>query len=109
MVRPRKYPEELRQRAIRLALDARRSPVTWRGACQRIGDQLGINPDTLRGWVHEVEVDAGPAGGDHDGRCAAVGLARAGGQGLAAHQRDPAVGVGFLRGGARPPTDQVVA
>ncbi len=59
MVRPRKYPEELRERAIRLALDARRSPVTWRGACQRIGDQLGINPDTLRGWVHEAEVDAG--------------------------------------------------
>ena len=28
--------------------------------------------------------------------------------GVTAHERDPAVGVGFLRGGARPPTEQVV-
>jgi transposase len=59
MPAPRKDPEELRQRAIRMTLDARKDPVSRPGACARIGDQLGINPETLRGWVTQAEVGAG--------------------------------------------------
>jgi transposase len=44
----RKYPDELRERAVRLAVDARRDPATKAGALWRIGGQLGINPETLR-------------------------------------------------------------
>lgn len=64
---PRKYPEELRERAIRLTLDARQDPASRPGACTRIGEQFGINAETLRGWVMQAEVDAGARPGTTTG------------------------------------------
>jgi transposase len=59
MPAPRKYPDELRERAVRLVLDVAGEAGSVTNACRRIGEQLGINTDTLRGWVKQAQIDAG--------------------------------------------------
>jgi transposase len=62
MPAPKKYPEEVRDRSIRLVQDLLDDPelsLSVTGACGRVSEQLGINRDTLRGWVKQALVDAG--------------------------------------------------
>ena len=61
MPAPRKYPDELRQRAVRLVRDriADEPALPVSRACRLVGEQLGINGDTLRNWVRSERVDAG--------------------------------------------------
>lgn len=50
-----KYPEELRDRATRLAVEARRDPADRSGAIARIAEQTGIAKETLCNWVRKAE------------------------------------------------------
>ena len=61
MAAPRKYPDELRERAIRFALDLVDGPeqLSVNAASKRVGEQLGIVPDSLRNWVQQARIDAG--------------------------------------------------
>jgi transposase len=52
MARPKKYPDELIQRGIRLALESER-PIA------HIAGDLGMHPETLRKKVRQHEVDSG--------------------------------------------------
>ena len=56
----RKYPDELRERAIRLVLDqVREQDASVTAACRKVGAELGINADTLRGWAKRAQIDRG--------------------------------------------------
>lgn len=57
-----KYPDELRERAIRVAVDARRDRPPG-PALERISEQLGINAETLQNWVIQAEVARGAGPG----------------------------------------------
>src|SRR6266851_2720236 len=59
MPAPRKYPDEMRDRAIRLVLDIAEDAGSITAGCRQVGEQRGINCDTLRGWVKQAAVDAG--------------------------------------------------
>ena len=56
---------------------ARRDPATRPGALARIGKQLGINPETLRNWVTQAEIDAGTRPGTTTDEAARLARARA--------------------------------
>jgi transposase len=58
----RKYNDEMRDRAVLLVQDLlsdEELQLSVTAACTRVGEQLGINRDTLRGWVKQVQIDEG--------------------------------------------------
>ena len=61
MPAPRKYPDELRERALRLVEEAmaQEPQLSLNAAVVRIGGRVGIVPDTLRGWAKQRRVDTG--------------------------------------------------
>ena len=52
MPAPRKYPDELRERAIRLVFESGR-PIA------QVARDLGVHKEALRHWVRQAEADAG--------------------------------------------------
>jgi transposase len=55
----RKYPGELRERAVKMVLEIRDHEGKGRGEIARVGRQLGIRPEALRGWIRQSEIDGG--------------------------------------------------
>jgi transposase len=81
-------------------------PSQWAAICS-IATKFGISHETLRNWVRRAEVDDGLRPGlTSDERQRLKQLER---EVRELRQRDPQVRVGFLRGGARPPTGQIIA
>ena len=60
MARPSKYPDELRERAVRMVAEVRpQYPSQW-AAITAVAGMLGIGAaETLRTWIRRSEVDTG--------------------------------------------------
>jgi transposase len=53
------YPPELRERAVRMVFDLREESGADRGSVVTVARRLGVNTETLRGWVPKAEIDSG--------------------------------------------------
>jgi transposase len=59
MPAPKKYPEELRERAVRLVFQIRRERGNSHGVTPEVARRLGIGEQSRRAWVKQADIDEG--------------------------------------------------
>ncbi len=55
----RKYPDELRERAVKMVFDIREQDGKGHGEIVRVARQLDVHPEALRSWLQQAEIDGG--------------------------------------------------
>lgn len=63
MARRSKYPEEVRERAVRLVFEQQGAHASQWAAITSIAGKMGCTAETLRSWVRQAERDAGKRAG----------------------------------------------
>ena len=63
MGRKSKYPNEVRERAVRLVYDQQGQHESQWAAISAIAGKIGCSPETLRLWVRRAERDTGKRAG----------------------------------------------
>jgi transposase len=59
MTRRGRYPQELRERAVRMVFEHQgEHPSQWAAICS-IANKFGVSHETLRKWVRTAEIDDG--------------------------------------------------
>jgi len=57
------YSQEVRERAVRLVLTSEHEHSSRWAATKSVASKIGCTPETLRSWIHKIEVDAGTKSG----------------------------------------------
>jgi transposase-like protein len=60
---PRKYDGETRAKAMRLVVDHAEDYPSEYEAIRAVSARLGMNPETLRKWLRQAEIDSGERDG----------------------------------------------
>ncbi|MDA8357613.1 MAG: transposase [Actinomycetota bacterium] len=107
----KRYPKELKDRAVRMVAELRREDPGDTSVVSRVARQLGIGTESLRQWLKQAEVDAGTRGGLSTTEHEELRTLRRENKELRRANDIPraAATFFFLRRGARPPTEEIVA
>src|SRR5712692_10132739 len=60
---PRRYPPELRERAVRMVYEWREARGRSDGGLREVARQLGVHAESIRNWLRQAESDGGKRGG----------------------------------------------
>jgi len=56
---PPPYPEELKERAVKMVRELKSADPADRGVVSRVARQLGVGPESLRQWIVRAEIEEG--------------------------------------------------
>ena len=59
----KRYPDELRERAVRMVIELRREDPGDHSVIRRVARQHGVGDESLRAWVKRAEIDVGVRAG----------------------------------------------
>ncbi|TQR82215.1 IS3 family transposase [Mycobacterium hodleri] len=105
----RRYSAEEKAAAVRMVRALRAELSTDHGTVQRVARQLGYGIESVRSWVRQADIDDGHAPGVSTSESARVKDLEQEIRELKRANEILKRAAKFLRGGARPPTQEVVA
>ncbi|WP_157038605.1 IS3 family transposase [Nostocoides jenkinsii] len=105
----RRYSPEEKARAVRLVRQLRKELGTTHGTVQRVADQIGCGVESLRTWVKQADIDEGVELGLTTVEAKRIKELEQENRELRRANDLLKRASGFLRGGARPPLEVIVA
>ena len=103
----RRYPPELKERAVRMVAEIRGDHDSEWAAMAQVADLLGVgSAETVRKWCRQAEVDRGTRPGVTSEEAAEVRRLKR--ENAELRRANAILKVGFLRGRARPAREAVI-
>ena len=103
----RRYSDQEKAQAVRLVRQLRKELGTDHGTVYRVARQLGYGIESVRAWVRQADIDDGVSAGTTTTEAERIKALEQEVRELR-RANDPQARVGFLCGGARPPTEVIV-